>query len=440
MNNHPSVRPDPSLNSGLKVLSLPVRRSSFKRRRIEGSKIFSNIIHIQKIKFTSHFFFTSNVFATVRYPSTSSGRTGERSVLAFTPEPDEGSGRTVGRSVKLKQIWSKIIVALSLLSLTSLHAINPDRPVSLSNEASMKFKKFYENKSVLVTGGCGFIGSHIAEHLVKWGARVTIIDDLSTGFESNLANFKDKVTFFKESIVDPAACDRAMAGNEIVFHTAAFVSVPGSVKDPESCHKRNIDGTFNLLQAARKHSVKRFVFSSTSSVYGVRDDVCFETDTDLQPVSPYGATKLMAELYCKQFSFLFNVPCVMLRYFNVYGPRQDPHSAYAAAVAKFKYRMERNEPITIFGDGKQTRDFVHVQDVLEANLLVGMAPQKLVDGQSYNIGTGKSISVIELAEKMKPTFPDYTAQPQFMPARNGDVRHTKMSAVKFRKLKEKIFE
>ncbi len=327
---------------------------------------------------------------------------------------------------------------VALVFLTSLHAINPDRPVSLSNEASMKFKNFYENKSVLVTGACGFIGSHIAQHLVEWGARVKIIDDLSTGFASNIANFKDKVTFFKESIVDPAACDRAMAGTEIVFHTAAFVSVPGSVKDPESCHQKNVDGTFNLLQAARKHGVKRFVFSSTSSVYGIRDDVCFETDTDLQPISPYGATKLMGELYCKQFSLLFNVPCVMLRYFNVYGPRQDPHSAYAAAVAKFKYRMEHNEPIIIFGDGQQTRDFVHVQDVLEANLLVGMAPQELVNGQSYNIGTGKSISVLKLAENMKQNFPNYTAKLQFMPARNGDVRHTKMSAAKFRKLKKQI--
>ena len=325
---------------------------------------------------------------------------------------------------------------VALVSFASLYAINPDRPVSLSNEVSMKFKKFYENKAVLVTGGCGFIGSHIAEHLVNYGARVTIIDDLSTGYESNIANFKDKITFLKDSIVDPAACDRAMAGNEIVFHTAAFISVPGSVKDPENCHKRNVDGIFNLLQAAHKHGVKRFVFSSTSSIYGIRDDVCCESDTDLRPVSPYGATKLMGELYCKQFSLLFNVPCVMLRYFNVYGPRQDPHSAYAAAVAKFKYRMERNEPIIIFGDGQQTRDFVHVQDVMEANLLVGMALQELVDGQSYNIGTGKSISVIELAEKLKQNFPNYTSQPQFMPARDGDVRHTQMSAVKFRKLKD----
>ncbi len=434
MNNHLSVRPDPSLNSGLKVLSLPVRRS-FMQRRIEGSKIFSNIIQVQKIKFTSPFFFTSNIFATVRYPSTSSGRTVVRSVLAFTPEPNEGSGRTGGSRS------TKIILTLSVfLSFASLQAINLDRHISLSDEASMKFKKFYENKSVLVTGGCGFIGSHIAEQLVNYGARVTIIDDLSTGFASNIENFKDKITFLKDSIVDPDACDRAMTGNEIVFHTAAFISVPGSVKDPESCHKRNVDGTFNLLQAARKHGVKRFVFSSTSSVYGLRDNVCFETDTDLQPLSPYGATKLMGELYCKQFSLLFNVPCVMLRYFNVYGPRQDPHSQYAAIVAKFTYQMKRNEPITIFGDGQQTRDFVHVQDVAKANLLVGLAPQKLVNGQSYNIGTGKSISVLELAEKMKQNFPSYTAQSQFMPARHGDVRHTQMSAVKFRKLKKEILK
>ncbi len=229
-----------------------------------------------------------------------------------------------------------------------------------------------------------------------------------------------------------------MAGNEIIFHLAAFLSVPGSVKDPATCHEINVNGTFNLLEAARTNNIKRFVFSSSSAVYGPREGACSELDTNLNPISPYGATKLMGELYCKQYTLLFQVPCVMLRYFNVYGSRQDPHSAYAAVVAKFLDQIERNEPLTIFGDGNQTRDFVPVEKVVEANLLAGMAPETTVAGQVYNIGTGKSISILELAHSLQQQHPEYSHQPRFLPARDGDVQHTQADCGKFSELQSQM--
>lgn len=302
-------------------------------------------------------------------------------------------------------------------------------------ETCMQFAQFYKNKKVLVTGGCGFIGSHLAHKLVELGAHVTIIDDLSTGSIENIKNFKDKITLIEETIVNQDACHRAVQNKDIIFHLAAYTSVPGSVKNPTTCHAINVNGTFNLLEIARHYGIQRFVFSSTSAVYGPCDRTCKESDTDLEPISPYGATKLMGELYCKQFALLFGVPCVILRYFNVYGPRQNPHSQYAAVIAKFQYQMERNEPITIFGDGTQTRDFVHVDQVVEANLLMGMAPKELVNGHCYNIGSGRSISLLQLVDQMKETFPNYTGTIQFKPPRDGDVKHTRMSADKFSKLK-----
>jgi UDP-glucose 4-epimerase len=334
----------------------------------------------------------------------------------------------------------KIILFVSFLFIMDSYSISLLRSAPKNKEISMKLEQFYQNKKILVTGGCGFIGSHLAQKLVELGAIVTIIDDLSTGSLKNIEPFKSKISLLRESIVNQEACNQAVKDNDIIFHLAAFISVPGSVKDPVSCHNVNVNGTFNLLEAAKKHHVSRFVFSSTSSVYGARETTCFESDTNLEPISPYGVTKLMGEFYCKQFSNLFGVPCVVLRYFNVYGPRQNPHSHYAAVVAKFQYQMERNEPLTVFGDGTQTRDFVHVDDVVEANLMVGMAPAQLVNGQIYNIGSGKSISVLELIENLKQQFPNYSAPLQFQPARDGDVKHTSMNPTKFNRFKNQLLE
>lgn len=304
----------------------------------------------------------------------------------------------------------------------------------------INFQTFYNQKKVVVTGGCGFIGSHIAERLVSLGAHVTIIDNLTTGSMANIDHFKHKITLITKNIESPEACHEALAGNEIVFHLAAFVSVPGSVKDPTACHSTNIDGTYHILEAARKHHIKRVVFSSSSAVYGPREDRCSEDDTYLDPLSPYGITKLVGELYCKQYTRHYHVPCVILRYFNVYGPRQNPHSMYAAAVATFQHHMKRNEPITIFGDGLQTRDFIHVNRVVEANLITGMAPERLVAGHVYNIASGRSISILELVNQLKQEHPKYTGIIQFSDARVGDVKHTQADVHKYNQLHEQLFK
>lgn len=312
-----------------------------------------------------------------------------------------------------------------------------DEKSFLNERIHMNLENFYKDKKVLVTGGCGFIGSHLSEKLVALGARVTIIDDLSTGFAQNIAAIKDKITFLNKSIVDQDECDRAVAGNHIIFHLAACTSVPGSVADPVTCHRVNVDGMFNLLHAAQKQNVERFVFSSTSAIYGPRETACLESD-HRNPISPYGATKLMGELYCTQFMLNFNLPCVMLRYFNVYGSRQNPNSQYAAAVAKFLQQLEANKPITIFGDGQQTRDFVSVDRVVEANLIMGMAPEAKVNGQVFNVATGSSISILTLAEKLKAKYPDYGQEIIFAPARSGDVKHTIASIQKLSTLTQEI--
>lgn len=326
----------------------------------------------------------------------------------------------------------KRLLLILMVSTMNLVSFQDEKPF-LNQEGQMHMKTFYENKKVLVTGGCGFIGSHVAEKLIELGAQVTIIDDLSTGFSKNIEPFKQHITFLQKSIVDKAACNEAVAGNDIIFHLAACTSVPGSVADPQTCHEVNVDGMFNLLCAAREHNISRFVFSSTSAIYGPRETQCIETD-HRNPISPYGATKLMGELYCTQFLLNYNLPCVMLRYFNVYGPRQNPNSQYAAVVAKFLQQLESDKPITIFGDGTQTRDFVSVEQVVQANLLVGMAPQEQVNGQVFNIGSGKSISILELAEKLKAQYPAYTQEIIFAPARDGDVMHTLSSIHKFSEL------
>src|SRR5579872_537299 len=318
----------------------------------------------------------------------------------------------------------------------NLQSFQDDKSL-LNERMQMNIEKFYQGKKVLVTGGCGFIGSHLAEKLVALGAQVTIMDDLSTGFAKNIETIKDRVTFLRASIVDQAACEQAVAGNQLIFHLAACTSVPGSVADPVTCHKINVDGMFNLLNAARNHNIERFIFSSTSAIYGPRETACIESD-HRNPISPYGATKLMGELYCTQFMLNFNLPCVMLRYFNVYGSRQNPNSQYAAAVAKFLQQLEANKPITIFGDGLQTRDFVSVDRVVEANLIVGMAPIEKVNGQVFNVATGSSISILSLAQKLKEQYPAYKEEILFLPARSGDVKHTMASVMKFNSLTQEM--
>lgn len=203
---------------------------------------------------------------------------------------------------------------------------------NLTITTSQKSFDFYTETPVLVTGGCGFIGSCVAKKLVALGADVSIIDNLSTGRLDNIETIKDNITFIKETITNFDTCLNITKGKKIIFHLAAFISVPESIKKPYQCHDINIQGTVNLLEAARRNNVNTFVFSSSAAVYGQREGICSEVSTTA-PTSPYGFSKLIGELYCKQYAHVFDMNTVILRYFNVYGAGQNPNGPYAAVVA-----------------------------------------------------------------------------------------------------------
>lgn len=291
----------------------------------------------------------------------------------------------------------------------------------------------YKNKNVLVTGGCGFIGSHLVEKLVELGAHVTILDDLSTGNLENIIAVKDFVTFIKGDITNLQTCILATQGQEIIFHLAAFISVAKSVADPVTCHTINVTGTQHMLEAARINNVQKFVTSSSAATYGTSEHINVETNK-LHPESPYGMSKVINELYCQQYSLLYNLQTVCLRYFNVYGKRQDPHGPYAGAMAAFVHRLENNLPIIIFGNGLQTRDFVPVAKVVDANIRCAMLNKELMDGQAFNIASGESISILNLAYKLKAQYPNYTESITFGPARPGDPKCCAADCTKYNTL------
>jgi len=322
----------------------------------------------------------------------------------------------------------KIIALITLTTLTTTSF------AEIKKERLEKMKKFYKNLPVLVTGGAGFIGSHITETLVTLGAHVTVIDNLSTGNIENLKNVKHNITFIEKSIADMDACLEATEGQEVIFHLAAFISVPESMENPTLCHKVNVDGTFNILDAARIQGVQRFVLSSSSAVYGTVEGVCKENMTP-NPESPYGTSKLIGEYYCKQFANNFGLQTVALRYFNVFGDKQNPNGAYAAVVAKFTDLMKQNKPLTIFGDGLQTRDFIPVQDVVEANLTVAMLNSEQMNGQIFNVATGKSVNLLELIDILKKDFPTYNLKPEFKPSRAGDIKHSSADCSRYANIK-----
>ena len=332
---------------------------------------------------------------------------------------------------------NKKVVLLTVLSAILFVAIDAHRRSTTMQEFDTHIQQFYNGKKVLVTGGAGFIGSHIAQMLVNVGADVTLLDNLITGRLENIEPFKDKITFINGTVADPHVCLQAVEGKDIIFHLAAFISVPQSVENPSLCNQSNVIGTFNLLESARLHGVKRFVFSSSAATYGNTQDPCSET-TPHNPQSPYAWSKLIGEQYCKQYATTFGLNTISMRYFNVYGDRQNPHAAYAAAVAKFKYNMDRNEPVTFFGDGMQTRDFVPVETVANANLLLGSLPEKYLNGEVYNVATGTSINLFELMDMLKEEYPEYDQDIQFAPARSGDVKHAIADYRKLQKLQQEL--
>jgi len=272
----------------------------------------------------------------------------------------------------------------------------------------------------LVTGGAGFIGSHIARALVDAGARVRVIDDLSTGSVQNLDEIGGEIEFINASINDAAALNRAVHGVELVFHEAAIPSVPRSVQQPRETHDASVNGTFNLLLAARDAGVRRVVYAASSSAYGDQLESPKVESMRPDPLSPYAAAKLVGEYYCQVFTRSYNLETVSLRYFNVFGPRQDPSSQYSGVISRFILALETGERPTIFGDGEQTRDFTYVANAVEANMRAAQAPE--ASGKVFNIANGKSISINEVLEVLKRLTARNEMKAEYAPMRAGDVR------------------
>lgn len=297
--------------------------------------------------------------------------------------------------------------------------------------------KAYKGRSVLVTGGAGFIGSYVSEKLVEAGAFVTILDNLSTGSLSNLQAIFPAVFFVEGDITDAQTCLKVAQGKSIIFHLAAMTSVPESVVHPQQCYEVNVMGTLHVLEAARYHGVERFVFSSSSAVYGTQAGACKES-AYCMPESPYGVSKLMGEQLCRQYAHNYGMSSVALRYFNVWGLRQNAAGSYAAVVARFREHMSKNEPITIFGDGLQVRDFIEVERVAEANIKMALLRAADMQGTAVNIASGTSISLIELVEMLKKEFPHFTASIAFEPARLGDIQVSQADCSRYHALVERM--
>ena len=268
----------------------------------------------------------------------------------------------------------------------------------------------------IVTGGAGFIGSHIVEALAE-SHEVVVIDNFSSGKQENLSMVPDSVTGIQGSITDLSLLKKVFKEADGIFHQAAIASVTGSVDNPMATHQTNLTGTLNVLLAARDCQVKKVVFASSSAIYGEEPTLPKREDTLPSPRSPYAVSKLAGEYYCNVFSELFGVKTVSLRYFNVFGPRQDPHSEYAAVIPKFITRILNNQPPLIFGDGKQTRDFIYVKDVVQANLL---AMQSSLTG-TFNIGSGESTDLNTLASSLEKIM-KVSLSPVYDKPRSGDIR------------------
>ncbi|MFO0974701.1 MAG: SDR family oxidoreductase [Phycisphaerae bacterium] len=273
----------------------------------------------------------------------------------------------------------------------------------------------------LVTGGAGFIGSHLVEHLVRAGESIRVIDNFITGKRANLEPFAGRAEVLEADLRRPADCARACDGVEVVLHQAALPSVPKSVADPATSHDCNISGSLNLLMAARQAGVRRVVLAASSSAYGNTPTQPKVESMRSDPLSPYAVQKLAAELYARAFSECYGIQTISLRYFNVFGPRQDPTSQYAAAIPAFVTSILRNEPPTVYGDGEQTRDFTYIDNVVAANLAAAAAPR--VSGEVCNIACGEAVSVNHVIRRINELL-GKSVQPKYVPSRAGDVKHS----------------
>jgi UDP-N-acetylglucosamine/UDP-N-acetyl-alpha-D-glucosaminouronate 4-epimerase len=274
--------------------------------------------------------------------------------------------------------------------------------------------------TVLVTGGAGFIGSHISAALVKAGARVRVIDDLSTGYRENLDEIGGDIDFIQASLADEARTRQALEGVEVVFHQAAIPSVPRSVENPVETHVASVDATFSLLLASRDCGVRRFVYAASSSAYGDQPELPKHEDMRPDPLSPYAVAKLVGEYYCQTFTRVYGLETVSLRYFNVFGPRQDPSSHYSGVISRFIDALLRGERPTIYGDGEQSRDFTYVSNVVDANLRAAESGQ--ASGNVINVANGVRVTLNSLLETLKNLTGKPEAQAEYLAPRKGDVR------------------
>ena len=283
----------------------------------------------------------------------------------------------------------------------------------------------------LVTGGAGFIGSHVTEELVRRGHAVRVVDNFSTGKKENIAPFIKKIDLIEGDIKDFEVCRHAARDVDFVLHQAALTSVPRSIEDPLLTNEVNITGTLNLLLASRDAGVQGFVLASSAAVYGDNPGLPKKEDMEGFPLSPYAASKRMGELYCRMFDQVFGLSTVCLRYFNIFGPRQDPSSQYASVIPNFIGKMLKKEKPAVFGNGEQTRDFLYVSNVVEANIQASQA--KGVSGEVFNIGSGERTSVNSLVVKLNEVL-GQKIKPVYEEPRPGDIKHSCADISKARKM------
>ena len=273
----------------------------------------------------------------------------------------------------------------------------------------------------LITGGAGFIGSHLVKHVLGAGGNVRVVDNLSTGSAKRLSQIRESVQLVTGDLADNSVAAEVVKDVDYVLHQAAVPSVQRSVLDPVGTHRSNVTATLNLLENSRKVGVRRFVYAASSSAYGDTEVLPKSEEMPANPLSPYALQKWVGERYCKLYHELYGLETVSLRYFNVFGPGQDPYSEYSAVIPKFTTKLLAKEPITVYGDGEQSRDFTYIDNVIQANLLALRAPN--APGEVCNIGCGQRVSLNQLIQILEELL-KVRAQVTYAPAKQGDVRHS----------------
>jgi len=284
----------------------------------------------------------------------------------------------------------------------------------------------------LITGGAGFIGSNMVRFLLDKGQRVRVLDNFETGKRENLVEVAERIELIEGDIRDKAKVQQAVKDVDVVYHLAALGSVPRSMKDPATTHDVNVNGIVNMLIAARDAKVKRFVFSSSSSVYGQSKVLPQHEELPLNPISPYGATKATGEIYCKAFYATYGLQTICLRYYNVFGPRQDPTSQYAAAIPLFVSSLMRDKSPRIFDDGEQSRGFTYIENVMQANWLAANA--KETHGEAINISTKNAVTVNTVVNTIRKLLGKENIKPVYAPPRPGDIKHSLADVKKAKEL------